>query len=142
MATSVKAVVKKLPEGLRVEGESGGFRVVFDEPVSSGGDGSAMTPMQMLLCAFGACQTLVATAFAKAHGVNLKHYYVEVEGLIDANTQPQRRGFQQIHYVMHFETDTDRETVEKFADFIDHRCPVGDTLLNGARLVRSGIVIE
>ncbi len=78
-----KAVSKKLPEGLAVESEVRGFKMVLDEPKELGGTNKGMNPVEALLCALGSCQTIVASVFAKANGINLQDFWVELEGDID-----------------------------------------------------------
>lgn len=50
-----KAVSKKLPEGLAVESEVRGFKMVLDEPKEMGGTNKGMNPVEALLCALGSC---------------------------------------------------------------------------------------
>lgn len=61
-----KAVSRKLPEGLAVESEVRGFKIILDEPKELGGTNKGMNPVEALLCALGSCQTIVAAAFAQA----------------------------------------------------------------------------
>ena len=53
-----------------------------------------------------------------------------------------RNGFQEIRYTIHFKTNASQEECEAFADFVESRCPVGDCLANGVKLVRAGVVRE
>nr|WP_223814532.1 OsmC family protein [Thermoanaerobacterium thermosaccharolyticum] len=54
-----KAVSRKLPEGLAVESEVRGFKMLLDEPKEMGGTNKGMNPVEALLCALGSCQTIV-----------------------------------------------------------------------------------
>lgn len=146
MLTTYKAVAKKLPEGLQVETKSRTFKIIQDEPKEIGGTDIGMSPVETLLCALGACQVIVASAFAKAHGVNLDGFHIELEGDLDLDgfkgKKGIRPGFQTIRYKMYFNTTDSMNKIEKFAAFIERTCPVGDTLANGVKLVNAGIVIE
>ncbi len=146
MLTTFKATAKKLPEGMQVETSTGKFTVLMDEPKSLGGTDKALNPVENLLCALGACQSIVAAAFAKSQGINLQDFRVELEGDLDPDgfmgLADVRNGFQEIRFKMYFKTDASPDKVEAFADFIEKRCPVGDCLENGVSLKRSGIVIE
>ncbi len=146
MAT-FKAVSKMKPEGLAVESESRGFRVVMDEPENLGGTNTGMNPVEALLCALGSCQTIVAVAFAKANHVNLQDFKVEVEGDLDTggflHGKPGvRMGFSEVRVKMYFKTDSPPDKVEAFQKFIESRCPVGDVVLNGTKVVSMPAVIE
>jgi uncharacterized OsmC-like protein len=146
MLTTFKATAKKLPEGLLVETDSRGFKVLMDEPKDLGGSDKSLNPVENVLCALGACQTICAFAFAKSQGIDLEDFHVELEGDLDPDgfmgKAPVRNGFQEIRFTMHFKTNASQEQAEKFADFIEGHCPVGDCLQNGVPLVRAGVVID
>lgn len=145
MLTTFKANAKKLPEGLQVETSARGFKIILDEPEDLGGTDAAMNPVEAVLCALGACQTIVAAAFAEANDFEFEEFHVELEGDLDPDgfmglADDVRNGFQEIRFTMHFKTNESQEKAEAFADFIEERCPVGDCLMNGVKLVRSAVV--
>ena len=146
MVKTFKATARKLKKSLQVETESRGFKILLDEPKNLGGTDTAMTPVEAVLCAFGACQAIVASAFAKSQGFTFEELYVELEGDLDTDgflgLADVRNGFQEIRYVLHFKTKETQEKAEAFADFIESRCPVGDCLAHGVKLVKSGVVID
>jgi len=141
-----KAVSRKLPEGLAVESEVRGFKIILDEPKELGGTNKGMNPVEALLCALGSCQTIVASAFAKAKGIDLQGFWVELEGDLDTDgfmgKADVRPGFQEIRFKMHIKTDAPKEKVEEFAKFIENTCPVGDSLANPVKLVLSDVIVE
>ena len=141
-----KAVSKRL-SGLAVENTVRDFKVIMDEPPSLGGTDTGMNPVEGLLVALGSCQVIVASAFAKANGVDLQDFWVELEGDLDPDgflmgKPGVRNGFQEIRFVMHIKSDSPAEKVEAFQKFIESRCPVGDTLVKGTKIVPSKIVID
>lgn len=144
MLTTYSALAKKLPEGLQVEVGAREFKLVLDEPEELGGTNAGMNPVEAVLCALGACQSIVAAAFAELQEFQLEAVHVEVEGDLDLDgfmgLADVRNGFQEIRYTMHFKTSESQEKAEAFADFIEDRCPVGDCLANGVKLVRAGVV--
>ncbi len=146
MLTTFKATAKKLPEGMQVETQSRNFKVIIDEPKNMGGTDAAMTPVEALLGTLGACQGIVAAAFAKAQGVSFEEFHVEIEGDMDLDgimgKPGVKVGFQEIRFVMHFKTNESQETMEKFVEFIERTCPIGDTLTEGVKIVKSGVVID
>ncbi len=146
MLTTFKATAKKLPDGMQVETESRNFKILMDEPRDLGGTDVSLNPVEAVLCALGACQSIVAAAFAKAQGFHFDEFWVELEGDLDPDgfmgKADVRNGFQEIRFTMHFKTDEPLQKAEAFADFIERTCPVGDCLQNGVKLVRSGVVCE
>lgn len=146
MLTTFKATARKLPGGLQVETNSRGFKILMDEPEDLGGTDTAMNPVETLLCALGACQTIVASAFASAHDFTFEEFHVEIEGDLDPDgflgLADVRNGFQEIRYEMHFKTNESKEKVEEYVKFIEKTCPVGDCISNGVNLVLSGVVID
>lgn len=120
---------------------------MMDEPEDLGGTNAAMNPVEALLCALGACQSIVASAFAEAQGFHFDELHIDLEGDLDPDgfmglADDVRNGFQEIRYTIHFKTDETQEAAEAFADFIEKTCPVGDCLVNGVKLVRAGVVRE
>lgn len=147
MKTVFKASAKKLPTGLQVETNARGFKVVMDEPAELGGTNEGMNPVEALLCAFGACQSIVVSAFAKAKNFTYEEFSIELEGDLDPDgfmgmNPDVRNGFQEIRFKLHFKTKESKEKTEEFADFVEKTCPVSDCLKNEIKVVRTGIVID
>ena len=146
MLTTFKATARNLPDGLQVETNSRGFKILMDEPKELGGTNAGLNPVEAILCALGGCQTIVAVAFAKANHFAFEEFHVEIEGDLDPDgftgKADVRNGFQEIRYSMHFKTNESQEKTEKFADFIEERCPVCDILANEVKLVRSAVVVN
>ena len=139
MVTTFKADAKKLPEGLQVETNSRGFKIIMDEPEELGGTNASMNPIEAILCSLGACQIITATSFASSQNFTFEECHVELEGDMDQNV---RNGLQEIRFVMRFKTNEPREKVESFVKFVESKCPVGDCLSNGVKLVLSGVAID
>lgn len=141
-----KATTRKLPEGLAVESEAHGFRLVADEPPALGGTDKGMNPVEMLLCALGSCQAIVASFFSRQAGVKLEGFRVDVEGDMDPagfmGIGGARPGLQEVRYKMYFKTDSPHENVEKLVEMIRTRCPVGDSVCNAVNFVPAGYEIE
>lgn len=146
MLTTFKATAVKQSQGLQVEAVARGFKIVMDEPEELGGTDTAMNPVEALLCSLGACQTIVASAFASKHRIKFEEFRVDLEGDLDPDgflgRADVRKGFQEIRFVMHFKTDEPKEKLEEFVHFIERTCPVGDCLANGVKLVLAGIEID
>ena len=146
MKTTFKATAKKTETGLQVETDARGFKFILDEPKDLGGTDTGMNPVEALLCALGACQSIVAAAFARSQKFSYRGFSVELEGDLDPDgfmgKADVRNGYSEIRFKMHFDTDETQEKAEAYADFIESRCPVGDCLANGVKLVRTGVVID
>lgn len=143
---TLKAVSRKLKEGMQVESTVRGFKMLLDEPKESGGTDKGMNPVEAVLCAFGSCMTLVATAFAQMHDINLEDFWVELEGDIDpegvmgkAGTRP---GLKEVRFKMHIKSNSPEDKVREFANFVENTCPVGDTLRNPVTLKKTDVIIE
>ncbi len=141
-----KATSRKLPEGMAVESQVRDFKIMADEPPSLGGADQAMNPLEMLLCALGSCQSIVAAFYARQAGVNLQGFRVDLEGDLDPagfmGLGTARPGLQEIRYKMYIKTDSPRENVEKLVEMIRTRCPVGDCINNGVKFSPGGFEIE
>ena len=49
MISTFNAKVSRLSDGLQVEAQSRGFKVLMDEPVEGGGTDKGMNPVELLL---------------------------------------------------------------------------------------------
>ncbi|QGU94306.1 OsmC family peroxiredoxin [Clostridium bovifaecis] len=143
--TTFKAVARK-KEGLAVETEARGFKITLDEPEELGGTNTGMNPVEVLLCGLGACQTIVASAFAGEFGIDLQDFWVELEGDLDTDgflgLADVRPGYSHVRFNMHVKSDASEEKIKEFVEFIEKRCPVGDSLGQGVKLERTKITIE
>ncbi len=146
MLHTFKAQTKTLNQGLQVQASTRNFKLVMDEPRQLGGTDQGMSPVEAVLCALGGCQAIVVRAYAKAQGLKIDDFHVDIEGDLDLDgfmhKADVRLGFQEIRFTMHFKTDEPQDKVEKFVEFIENTCPVGDTIGNSVKLVRQKIVIE
>ncbi|KKO54102.1 OsmC family protein [Paenibacillus sp. DMB20] len=135
-----------LQQGMVVKAKSRNFEITIDEPKNLGGTDQGMNPVELVLCALGACQSIVARVYARKFDITFEDFWVEVEGDLDTdgfmNKSDVRRGYSEVRYNIHIKTDAPREKVEAFVDFIERTCPVGDTINNPVNLVLDKIVVE
>ncbi|MDK8183321.1 OsmC family protein [Paenibacillus sp. UMB4589-SE434] len=135
-----------LQEGMVVKAQSRNFEITLDEPKYLGGTDTAMNPVELLLCALGACQSIVARVYAPKFNIELEEFRVEVEGDLDTdgfmNKSDVRRGYSDIRYNIHVKSNAALEQVEEFVQFIERTCPVGDSISNPVNLVLNRIVLE
>jgi putative redox protein len=60
----------RFPGGLEVEALDKGFTIVTDQPVESGGAGSAPTPFDLFLASIGTCAGLYALRFCQQRNLD------------------------------------------------------------------------
>jgi uncharacterized OsmC-like protein len=142
-----KSTTRKLKGGLAVESQARNFKIVMDEPETLGGTDTGINPVETLLCALGACQTIVAMAFAQSQNIDLQDFWVDVEGDLDPDGFMKgapgiRPGFQEVRFTMHIKSNSPEDKLQAFQKFIESRCPVGDTLSKGVAIKPGKIVIE
>lgn len=146
MAKEVFKSTVHLQKGLQVIAKSRNFEITIDEPIELGGTDTGMNPVELVLGALGACQAIVARSFARMHKIEFSNFWIEVEGDLDPDGFMQkadvRKGFSDIRYNIHIETDAPREKVEKFIEFVEDTCPVGDTIMNPVNVKLNEIVIK
>ncbi|TVX86820.1 OsmC family protein [Paenibacillus agilis] len=135
-----------LQDGMVVKAKSRHFEITIDEPRSLGGTDTGMNPVELILCALGACQSIVARAYATKFNIELEQFWVEVEGELDTdgfmNKSDVRRGYSEIRYDIHVKSNASYEQLEEFVAFIERTCPVGDTIHDPVKLVLNKIIAE
>lgn len=144
-----KEIIKataSLQEGVKVDVQVRNFHITIDEPEKLGGTNEGMNPVEMLLGALGACQTIVARVYSHKFKVELEEFRVELEGDIDTdgfmNKSDVRRGYSDIRYTYYIKSPSPEENIRELADFIAKTCPVDDTISNPVHVSRTNIVIE
>lgn len=146
MAISTFKASAVLQPGMVVRAKSRQFEITIDEPKELGGTDTGMNPVELVLCALGACQAIVARVYAAQFKVNLEAFSMELEGDVDIdgflNKANVRCGFSEVRYNIHIKSDASREKIEEFVAFIGTKCPVGDTISDGVRLVLNEIVLQ
>ncbi|MFD2114359.1 OsmC family protein [Paenibacillus yanchengensis] len=145
MAIQTFKATTQLQNGMVVKATSRHFEVTIDEPKSLGGTDTGMNPVELVLCALGGCQAIVARVYAKKFEIDLQDFRVELEGDLDtdgfmhkADVAP---GYLEIRYNIFIKTNAAREQVEKFIEFVEKTCPVGDTIARPVKTVLNNIVI-
>ncbi|MCD8511197.1 MAG: OsmC family protein [Bacillus sp. (in: Bacteria)] len=135
-----------LQEGVQVLAKSRNFQFIIDEPKSLGGTDTGMNPVEVVLATLGACQAIVARVYARKFNIEFTDLWVELEGDLDTdgfmNISDVRRGYSEIRYNIHIATESPKEKVAEFVEFIEKTCPVGDTIANPVDLKLNDIIIE
>ncbi|WP_152393257.1 OsmC family protein [Paenibacillus guangzhouensis] len=135
-----------LQDGVKVVTQARQFELIIDEPKNLGGTDTGMNPVEALLASLGACQSIVARVYAPKFDVVLEDFRVDVEGELDLdgffNRSEVRPGYSDIRYTFYIKTPSSPEKVEQFVQFLESKCPVGDTIANPVHLTLDRIVIE
>ncbi|SDJ27059.1 Uncharacterized OsmC-related protein [Halanaerobium congolense] len=122
----------RLKEGLTVEAETRGHKVVMDEPQAMGGTDEGMNPVELTLSALGGCLSICASMFAESCDVELNDFSVDLEGDLDLRgfkgVDGVDPGFQEIRFTINIDSDSPKENIEKLVEVIESRCPVSDSL--------------
>jgi uncharacterized OsmC-like protein len=146
MAIQTFKATAHLQDGVQVKASSRDFELTIDEPKSLGGTDTGMNPVEVLLASLGACQSIVARIYAPKFDVKLDAFSVDVEGDLDLdgffNKSEVRPGYSDIRYTFRIKTDSPKEKVEEFVQFLESKCPVGDSLANPVNLKLNKIIIE
>lgn len=146
MLSTSKITAKSTSKGLQVETECRGFKLLFDEPVEAGGTNAGMNPVEGLLCALGACQSIAAMIFAHGKGIELDSVAMEVEGDVDPDgfmglNPDARNGLQDVRIKLHLE-GPDADALEEVAKLAQERCPVSDCIKNPVPFSEESIIIN
>ena len=104
--------------------QSGSNTIVCDQPAENGGEGSGMTPPELLLASLGSCAAFYAVQYLKTR--NLAQSGVEVSVTADKLKQPARLGNFNIHVVCPVPlTEEHKEGLMRSV----HHCLIHNTLL-------------
>lgn len=131
--------VVEAKNGLTMSCKSRNFELILDEPKDLGGNDVGMNPVECLLNAIGACKGIVARCFAEAHNLDIKNIRIELEGTLNPDgfmgiDKDAKIGFSNIVTNYYFESNEDEAKLAEFIKFIDHTCPVIDTIVNTPNL--------
>ena len=141
MAQSGDVVVRTGAIGFRTEIFARGHTLVADEPAALGGTDAGPTPYDYLAAALGACTAMTIRLYAARRGwplgdvtVRLRHSRVHEK---DCENCEAEVGIDQLEREIELSgslTSEQRLSLLRIAD----RCPVGQTLARGVRVVPVG----
>ena len=135
MANTIFSAKVTAKTGLTMECNSREFTVAMDEPAVLGGNNTGMNPIEALLNALGACKAIVARSFAQMKGFNFTELRIELDGTLDPDgfmgMNPEAKiGLSHIHTRYYFKTEESDAKIKEFVEFMEHTCPVMDTICN------------
>lgn len=111
------------------------FTLVVDEPETLGGTDEDANPVEYILAGFAGCANVIGHVVAKELGFTIKNLRIEVSGELNperflGSSYQERAGFKSISLNLIPDTDAPIETLTKWLQIIEERCPVKDNLQN------------
>lgn len=112
-----------------------GFTMYIDEPKNMGGTDHGPTPVEYILASLAGCLNVVAHMAAKEMGFTLRGLEMDLDGDLDparfmGKDTDTRAGFQNINVNIKADADADQDTLDRWAEIIESRCPVSDNIAN------------
>jgi putative redox protein len=121
---SLTATARSIPGTLRQEVViDGRHRLITDEPVRLGGDGSAPAPHELLAAAFAACVSTTLVMYARTRDWDLGEVVVDVD--YDNRSTPRR-----VDLVISVSGDLDRAQLVRLEE-VARACPVRRSIEHG-----------
>lgn len=116
-------------------GKTRQFTLVVDEPKELGGTDEDANPVEYILAGFAGCVNVIGHIVAKELGFTINNLKIEVTGELNPHrflgtSDEERAGFKAISLNLIPDTDADIETLAKWLQIIEERCPVKDNLQN------------
>ncbi|MDN5343390.1 OsmC family protein [Oceanotoga sp. DSM 15011] len=111
------------------------FEIIVDEPSNLGGTDHGPNPVEYVQAALAGCLNVVGHVVAKEMGFELKGLEVQLDGFLNpakfmGKSDEERAGYQEINVKMIPDTDADEETLNKWLEQVEERCPVSDNIKN------------
>ena len=132
------ATTTTIESGPLAETPIGDHLFLLDQPTAAGGTNKGPTPVDAFLATIGSCLGTVARIVARQKRISLHKMEFKVSGEIDIDvllgrTEECSAGFQSLQVEAFLESPelTDEQKLI-FLEEVDRRCPVSQTVLNGA----------
>lgn len=132
------SVTTTLESGPLAQTSIGEHTLLLDQPVAAGGTDLGPTPVDAFLATIGSCLGTIARLVAHQKKITLEKMEFKVSGEFDVDillgrSEEGEAGFQSmnVHAVLE-SPDLDEQGKIGFLEEVDRRCPVSQTVLNGA----------
>ncbi len=118
------------------------FDLLVDEPQAAGGQNTGPNPLEYLLVAEIGCLNVIGQGVAKQMGITLTSCEIEASGDLNparlmGPPSEDRAGFTGIDIKIKVEADADEETLQKWLETVESRCPVTDNVIHATPLTIS-----
>ena len=132
------SVTTTLERGPLAQTSVGEHTLLLDQPVAAGGTDLGPTPVDAFLATIGSCLGTIARLVAHQKKITLEKMEFKVSGEFDVDillgrSEEGEAGFQSLNVHAVLESpDLDEQGKIGFLKEVDRRCPVSQTVLNGA----------
>jgi len=104
--------------------------MIIDEPR---GTNEGASPVEYLLASLAGCLNAMGHMVAREMNINLRGIEIQLKGKLNPDKSSgketsDRAGYKEISVEISPDTDADRETLDKWLETVESRCPVSDTL--------------
>jgi uncharacterized OsmC-like protein len=111
------------------------FKMIIDEPTDLGGTNDGPNPVEYVLAALSGCLNVMCHIVAQEMNIKLKGVEIKISGALNpeklfGKETENRAGYKSIHVEIKPDTDTDKDTLQKWIQTVETRCPVSDNLTN------------
>lgn len=119
--------------------ETGGHKIIIDEPPAFGGEDTAPSPVAMLLASLAGCINAIGQWVAKEMDFVIEKLDINIDGDVDATAfftgnMEKRAGFSKIDVQISLKADITEEQKEKWLKNVIERCPVTDNIINSTEV--------
>lgn len=109
------------------------FQIIIDEPADLGGADAGPNPVEYILAAFSGCLNVMAHVVAKEMNFELRGVEIDLSGNLNparlfGTSYDERAGYKEIVVRIKPDCDADIDTLNKWVEAIENRCPVSDNL--------------
>ena len=116
--------------------ETGGHKVLIDEPPAFGGEDTAPSPVAMLLASLAGCINAIGQWAAKEMDFVIEKLEINIDGEVDGTAfftgnLENRAGFSDIKVDISLKADITEDQKNIWLKNVIDRCPVTDNLING-----------
>lgn len=140
MRQQMTVKVQGIGNGMRTDSVAGKHKIAIDEPVTMGGQDSAIDPLSTFLASLIGCENVMAQIIAKEMNFDLQGISFEVEGDLDISglmgNLEVKPYFEKVVIKATVETSESQDRIDELKEAIDLRCPVFRTIKD------AGIPIE
>lgn len=119
----------------RIAVQARNFTIIVDEPAALGGDNLGPNPVEYELTALLGCLNVVSYMIAREMGFTINSLAIEGEGRLNPDRlfgkeTDDRAGYKVIEVQVKIDADADEETLSRWLEQVEARCPVSDNLAN------------
>lgn len=75
------------PGGLQVQANYKGYKILTDQPVMAGGEGSAPTPFDLFLASIGSCVGIYVKSFCEQRGIDTREIVIRQNMEVNPSTR-------------------------------------------------------